>query len=184
MSDKKFTLSRRALAALPLLAGLGLAAGAQAKAARALNAEDKLAIQDLFSNYVWAYDCGDHESFITLFTDDAVVNGRGKMYNDRAAIMSWFDYLLKMRDTEGDDIWMHEAGQFRYDGNADKCIVYAYATHFNGNTKTTARGVRSLGYFVCECVKVKGAWKFRRFSITTWDKSIVPWKKPLPWPQG
>jgi hypothetical protein len=86
-----------------------------------------------------------------------------------------------MREREGDDIWMHEAGQFRFVPAGQSCIVYAYATHFNANTAKAARGVRSLGYFTCECVPEGGAWKFRRFSISTWDRNLVPWKKPLPW---
>ena len=40
------------------------------------------------------------------------------------------------------------------------CIVYAYATHFNGNSAKATRGVRSLGYFTCECIKSNGEWKF------------------------
>jgi ketosteroid isomerase-like protein len=181
-------MDRRTLAA----AGLGLAAAAspalaaasprRGRTARRLSAEDRVAIEDLFSNYVWAYDCTDADEFISLFTDDALVVGRGKLYSDRAAILSWFQYLIDMREAEGDDIWMHEAGQFRVEPQADdRAIVYAYATHLNGRTSTQTRGVRSLGYFVCECVKVGGVWKFRRFSITTWDRNALPWKKPLPW---
>ncbi len=178
------TVSRRQLAAI----GLGVAVVAQVPSVQAkprsaapLAVADRLAIEDLFSNYVWAYDCSDADEFISLFADDALVVGRGTLYRDREAILGWFRYLLNIRETEGDDIWMHEAGQFRFDGGGDSCIVYAYATHFNGKTTTTVRGVRSLGYFACECVKRGGKWKFRRFSITTWDRNMLPWKKPLPW---
>jgi uncharacterized protein (TIGR02246 family) len=191
MSDNKanhvpggFSISRRQLAGAVASVGL-VTAGAIPVAAKTprrprLNPQDRLEIEDLFAAYVWAYDCGDVDAFLSLFTDDALVVGRGTLYRDRQAIAGWFRYLIDMRDKEGDDIWMHEAGQFRFDG-AVAPIVYAYATHFNGNIAKGTRGVRSLGYFVCECVKAKGEWKFRRFSITTWDKSVVPWKKPLPW---
>ena len=187
MTNRGLKMSRRTLAA----AGLGLTLAAQAPAAataraakpvRRLSADDQIAVEDLFSNYVWAYDCSDADEFIALFTADALVVGRGTLYADRTRILEWFKYLIDMREAEGDDIWMHEAGQFRIEPQAaDRVIVYAYATHFNGKTTTAARGVRSLGYFVCECVKVGGAWKFRRFSITTWDRKTLPWKKPLPW---
>lgn len=183
-SDAK-GLTRRALGGLG--AAVALAAGTSAAAApaarkRALAVADRLAIEDLFSNYVWSYDCTDADEFISLFTADAQVVGRGKLYANREQILGWFRYLIDMREAEGDDIWMHEAGQFRFDPQADgSCVVYAYATHFNGLSTTTRRGVRSLGYFVSECVREDGAWKFRRFSITTWDRKSVPWKKPLPW---
>lgn len=181
----EFAISRRGLAglgaALAVTASAGSAA-APARRSRALPVADRLAVEDLFANYVWAYDCTDVDEFIGLFTADALVVGRGKLYSNREEILGWFRYLINLRETEGDDIWMHEAGQFRIEAQAaDRCIVYAYATHFNGLSTTQRRGVRSLGYFVCECAKVGGEWKFRRFSITTWDRNVLPWKKPLPW---
>lgn len=178
-----------AMAGLGLAAAAGIAAGAApAAAARpgkgGIPVEDRLGIEDLFSSYVWAYDCTDEEEFAGLFTEDALVVGRGTLYRDREAILGWFRYLIDMREREGDDIWMHEAGQFKFFRSDSGWIVYSYATHFNGKTSTSARGVRSLGYFVCECVRHAGNWKFRRFSITTWERTKVPWKKPLPWAEA
>ena len=79
-------LTRRELAA----AGLGLSTSvallstsAQAKSARrvkALSLDDRAGIQDLFTRYLWAYDCTDEEEFLALFADDALVVGRGKTY--------------------------------------------------------------------------------------------------------
>jgi SnoaL-like domain len=179
-------ISRRALA----LAGLG-AAGAVAlspaasarprRAADKLSLEDRAGIEDLFTRYLWAYDCSDEEEFLTLFTADALVVGKGNAYRDKPAILGWFRTLIAMREREGDDIWMHEAGQFRFIPAGQGCLVHAYATHFNANSAKAARGVRSLGYFTCECVPDGGEWKFRRFSISTWDRTLVPWKKSLPW---
>lgn len=179
-------ISRRALA----LAGLG-AAGAVAlspaasarprRAADKLSLEDRAGIEDLFTRYLWAYDCSDEVEFLTLFTADALVVGKGNAYRDKPAILGWFRTLIAMREREGDDIWMHEAGQFRFIPAGQGCLVHAYATHFNANSAKAARGVRSLGYFTCECVPDGGEWKFRRFSISTWDRTLVPWKKPLPW---
>lgn len=178
-------ISRRTLA----FAGLATA-GATAllpdvaqstQAPNRLKLEDRAGIEDLFAKYVWAYDCSDEDEFLELFTPDAVVVGKGNIYSDRPAILAWFRNLIAMREREGDDIWMHEAGQFRFFPGAKSCVVYAYATHFNGNSAKAARGVRSLGYFTCECVRKGSDWKFYRFSISTWDRSIAPWKKPLPW---
>ncbi len=176
-------LSRRQLA----LGGLSLAAAATvipgaaaAKPAR-FTLEDREGIRDLFTRYLWAYDCADEQEFLDLFSEDALVVGRGKVYQGREAILGWFRYLTAMREKEGDDIWMHEAGQFHFAPNGKTCVVYAYATHFNANTPKGTKGVRSLGYFACECVRVGDSWRFRRFSISGWDGTKVPWKKPLPW---
>jgi hypothetical protein len=186
-------LSRRELGTtgLALMAAAGIASQAAPAAAQAVSArsggisvEDRLGIQDLFTSYLWAYDCTDEEEFARLFTADALVVGRGTLYNDRDAILGWFRYLIALREDAGDDIWMHEAGEFKFVRSGDAWIVYSYATHFNGNTQTGMRGVRSLGYFTCECVREADEWKFRRFSITTWDRTMVPWKKPLPWAEA
>lgn len=143
--------------------------------------EDRAAIADLFTRYLWSYDCTDEEEFLALFTDDALVVGKGTSYVGKSAILGWFRYLIAMREREGDDIWMHEAGQLRFMPAGQAWLVYAYATHFNGNSAKAERGVRSLGYFACECVKNADDWKFRRFSISPWDSTKLPWKKPLPW---
>ena len=184
--SKPAGMSRRDLA----LGGLGLAAAVAAPASaatrakprtRPLSLEARVGIEDLFTRYLWAYDCTDEAEFLALFADDALVVGRGKTYRGQEAILGWFRYLIGLRENEGDDIWMHEAGQFRFVPTDLGCLVYAYATHFNGNSAKATRGVRSLGYFVCECFHVENEWKFRRFSISTWDRQLVPWKKPLPW---
>jgi SnoaL-like domain len=181
----KVQIDRRGLAIAGLAAAatvtLAPAAAKPRRPAGNLALEDRAGIQDLFTRYLWAYDCNDEQDFLALFTDDALIVGKGKIYPNKAAILGWLRYLIAIRDHEGDDTWMHEAGQFRFIPNGQSCIVHAYATQFNGNTEKATRGVRSLGYFSCECVKVSGEWKFRRFSISAWDNSTVPWKKPLPW---
>lgn len=173
--------SRRSALLLPAaLASAVAAATAEASPRRRLTLEDRAAIQDLFSAYLWAFDCSDVDGFLDLFTDDAILIGIGRRYETEAAMREWFLNLLSTRDTAG-DAWLHEAGQFRFDGDGSSCVVYAYATHFRLQPVTRELGVRSLGYYVNECVKVEGAWKFRRFSINRWDNTTQPWKKPKPW---
>ncbi|HVW70652.1 MAG TPA: hypothetical protein VHB68_16860, partial [Steroidobacteraceae bacterium] len=75
----------------------------------------------------------------------------------------------------------HVAYNHRFEGDAQRCVVYSYATHFNSNREKKTLGVRSAGYFVCECVNTDHGWRFRRFSINHWDRTRPPWNKPLPW---
>lgn len=182
MGDSR--INRRGLGLFGLTAGLA-AAIAPASAHRSRTGEfspqDRTQIQELFARYLWTYDCSDEQEFLTLFTEDALIVGKGKPYRGKSAILDWLRHLIAIRDGEGNDIWMHEAGQFRFIPGHNGCIVHAYATHFNGNSEKLTRGVRSLGYFTCECVRDGGEWKFRRFSISSWDRTTVPWKKPLPW---
>lgn len=176
-------LSRRqlALGGLGLMLAATIAPGVAAARPARFTLEDRAGIEDLFTRYLWAYDCSDEQEFLDLFSNDALIVGRGKLYKGRDAILGWFRYLIAMRENEGDDIWMHEAGQFHFVPNGKTCVVYAYATHFNANSGKGTKGVRSLGYFTCECVRLGNRWLFRRFSISTWDREKLPWKKPLPW---
>ena len=183
-------MSRRELAALPVGVGLLLSAGpsvaaevgrgGDSAAVNRLPLEDRKGIEDLFSTYVWAYDCSDEAGFLELFTEDGLVVGLGTKHVGKEAMGAWFRYLLDIRERE-DDLWLHQAAHHRFVGSGNSYIVYSYATHFNYAINAKTYGVRSLGYFVSECVKQDGIWKFRRFSISHWDKAAQPWKKPLPW---
>lgn len=183
------SLSRRIFVVAPLAVAAGLAGCAaaaqpgitQGKSLTAsLTAEDKLDIQDLFTNYAWSYDCSDEETFLSNFLPDALVLGHGKPYQGKEAIRAWYHYLIEMRIQEGDD-WLHHAYQHRFVGDSHRCIVYSYSTHFNSHPAAQKRGVRSTAYLVSECVKLNGTWFFHRHSIHRWDSQQLPWKKPLPW---
>lgn len=178
---KNLNLSRRLALLSPslLLAVTSAPAHARIRMPR-LSLEDRAELQDLTSSFLWALDCSDEDGFIELFTADAMVVGLGRRYEDETAIRDWFRGLVQMRDTAG-DAWLHEAGQFRFDGDGRTCVVYAYASHFRVNPASRELGVRSLGYFVNECVKTAGRWRFRRLSINRWDNHAQPWKKPKPW---
>ena len=187
MDDKKPLLSGPTTRRGALLMGAALAAaapGAQAlQPVPGLSVEDRTTIQDLFTTYLWAFDCGDENGFLDLFTPDGMIVGLGKAYVGHEAMGDWFRRLIAMRDT-AEDAWLHEAGQFRFDGDGHRCIVYAYATHFRMHLPSRDLGVRSLGYYVNECVRTDGVWRFRRFSINRWDNNLQPWRKPMPWDEA
>lgn len=179
LSRRQALFSALAASATMVLPGVAQAAPAAWPHSR-LPSADRDAIEDLFKSYMWAYDCNDLEAFLGLFTEDALVVGRGKFHRGKAAIADWFRYLLDMRDREG-SAWLHESSQHMFGGDARRPIVYAYATHFSSSADAKALGVRSLGYFVGECERQNGRWLFRRFSISSWDRATLPWRKPLPW---
>lgn len=184
---KGFNISRRGLAAIPVGAAAMVAA---AKPARAHDwraqptLEERAAVEDLMTAYVWAYDCSDVEGFLDLFVDDdPVVVGLGTPHRGKPALAAWFDYLMDIRDRE-DHLWLHQSAHHTYRRNGQNWLVYSYATHFSYDVNAESYGVRSLGYFVSELVPAPDGFLFRRFSITHWDRSTVPWKKPLPWAEA
>jgi len=182
-------VSRRELSSISLAAGAGMmVVSGAAHAASGLPpksppAADRFAIDDLYAAYLWSYDCSDEQGFLDLFTGDALVVGMGKVHSGREAMGAWFRYLLDIRDREG-DLWVHTAAHHHYVPAAKGWIVYSYATHFRSAPDGKSYGVRSLGYFVNHIVQEDGAWKFRRFSISHWDKKAKPWTKPLPWAEA
>lgn len=184
----EFMLSRRAVATLPLgIAAMAAVNGGQA-AARTLgespSLEERAAIEDLFTAYVWVYDCESVQGFLDLFIDeDPVVIGRGVAHRGKEALAAWFVYLMDIRNRDN-ALWLHQALHHTYRRNGDNWLVYSYATHFAQSLENNATSVRSLGYFVSELVPVGNEFRMRRFSINTWDRTTLPWSKPLPWAEA
>jgi ketosteroid isomerase-like protein len=186
MQARRFN-RRRLIASSLLAAGAGAAALAAERAKVALvparlSGGERLDIQDVFARYAWSYDCTDEAGYLDCFTDDAIIVGAnpGQTYRGKEAIRGWFQYLINLREKEGDD-WLHDAYHHRFFGDRRHCIVYSYATHFSSNQPLQRRAVRSTGYFVSECVPRHGEWLMRRHSVNPWDRRTLPWNKPLPW---
>lgn len=181
-NGKTPSLSRRAI--VPAMIGasafISNSASAQTTRRRNLSINDRLALEDLFTEYVWAYDCSDVEGFLDLFTANPLVVGLGRKHEGKEAIAAWFRYLMNIRETDK-HLWLHTALHHKYENYGNRCIVYSYAAHFFHKPEDQTRGVRSLGYFVSECIKTDGVWKYNRFSINAWDTTKQPWKKPMPW---
>lgn len=189
--------SRRNLAILPLgaaaavVAGTGMAASTGAHAQSGTqppsdtpSLQERAAIDDLFTQYLWAYDCSDTALFLSLFVEeDPLVIGLGKPHRGKPAMADWFAYLLDIRDREN-ALWLHQAAHHVYRRHGDHWLVYSYATHFSYSPDAKSYDVRSLGYFVSELVPAGAGFRFRRFSITHWDKAALPWSKPLPWAEA
>jgi SnoaL-like domain len=187
-TTNELRLSRRAACALPLGIATAAALGAGAASARSIGTspslKERAAIEDLFTAYVWAYDCNSVEGFLSLFLpDDPLVIGRGVAHRGREALAAWFAYLMDIRNRD-DSVWLHQALHHSFRKNGDNWLVYSYATHFSQSPQAGTLNVRSLGYFVSELVHSGSEFRFRRFSINTWDRDALPWSKPLPWAQA
>lgn len=189
MSDtrKGFEVSRRGLAAIPVGAAALIAAGSTARAhdwREKPTLEERAAVDDLMTAYVWAYDCDDVDTFLALFVDeDPLVMGLGTPHRGKEAMAAWFAYLMGIRNQD-DALWLHQGLHHTYRRQGDNWLVYSYATHFSYAPGSRAYSVRSLGYFVTELVRSADGFLFRRFSITHWDRDTVPWNKPLPWAEA
>lgn len=187
-SPAETAISRRAFAAAALGGGLALAAtGADAADAsndrrrfRRIAVQDRFDLLDLLARYHWAYDCGDVEAFLDVFTPDAVVVAFGKeAARGRDAIREWAKYLLAMREKDGDD-WQHLANWHRFDGAAPGCTVYSFWTLVRSNRDEQRHGVRSVGYYRNEFVKKRGEWLLAVHRIERWNRNRLPWVPDAP----
>ena len=116
----------------------------------------------------------------TLFTDDALVVGKGKTYRGKAAILGWFRYLIGLREREGDDIWMHEAGQFRFipAGRAASSMPMRPISTRIPQRPHAACAAWAIS--LANACKSTASGSFAG-SASPHGTAPVPWKKPLPW---
>ena len=136
--------------------------------------EDRFAILDMFALYSWSYDCGDAESYASLFTDDGVLETIISTTKGRANIAAYIPTLLAMH---GDEVWQHHSDQVLFFGSGDRYSVYSYWSVFKG--KDPNYGVMGFGYYLTECVRQNGRWYFQKRSIHKWDATQLPWtQKP------
>src|SRR5262245_35497997 len=86
--------------------------------------EDRLAIEDLYSDYVWALDSGDVAGFLTLFTDDAVFGDTaGNRYKGHAQISAYVTDLVNSERFRGR---MHFISAKRFTATAGRIGVTSY----------------------------------------------------------
>ena len=60
--------------------------------------EDRIAIEDVMARYVWAVDSLDADSYVAVFTDDAVIDSNGNISKGHGEIRNIVTSLIKRRD--------------------------------------------------------------------------------------
>lgn len=130
-------------------------------------AEDRAAILQLESEYLFALDWGDAESYAALFAPDGTLEwARGKATGPKAIFEEMKHYKEVIKQFYGDDgsgkpvvlrhfitnqaIYVH--------GDRAKGRVYWFEVANNGPNHTPAIG--SYGHYEDEMRKVDGQWKF------------------------
>jgi SnoaL-like domain len=169
-------ISRRGLAALALAGGTAVAAApATTRAGKPLPIADRLELTELIARYAWAYDCGEAELMADTFTADGSIEAWGKQVGSgRTGLIEFARGLFAER---GDRDWQHLTDHHVFEGGGESCTVYSYYSMLEG-TRTDPREfrVRSFGYYVSECVRQDGGWRFRKRSIHRWNAQRAPWR--------
>ena len=138
------------------------------KAADTSYAEDRSSIEDLQARYLFAMDFGDPDLYVTLFTEDGVLDiGNGEI-RGRKAIRDVIAKMPNSRTTENGlrpASGRHNISNIVLKVNGDKATGRAYWFHYS-NDNPERRGVFSgYGHYEDELVKVNGQWLFAKRRI-------------------
>jgi hypothetical protein len=131
-------------------------------------AEDRAAIKDLQARYLFAMDFGNPDLYVTLFTEDGVLDiGNGEI-RGRKAIRDVIAKMPNSRTTENGlrpASGRHNISNIVLKVNGNKATGRAYWFHYSNNNPER-RGVFSgYGHYEDEMVKVNGQWLFTKRRI-------------------
>ena len=140
-------------------------------ASAASYAEDRAAIVDLQSRYLFAMDFQDAETYASTFADDGVINWAGGEVKGRKAIyefMSSGTYNPTRNAKKGK--WPAASRHFitnqviKVEGDTAKAMTYWFqATNNTANRRTMVLGL--FGHYEDELVKIDGQWYFKKRTI-------------------
>ena len=138
------------------------------KAADASYAEDRAAIEDLQARYLFAMDFGNPDLYVTLFTEDGVLDiGNGEI-RGRKAIRDVIAKMPNSRTTENGlrpESGRHNISNIvlKIDGN--KAVGRAYWFHYSNNNPDRRPVFDGYGHYEDELVKMNGQWLFTKRRI-------------------
>ncbi len=139
----------------------------------ALAIEDRLAIEDLYADYVWALDSGDVKSFLALFTDDAVFGDTaGNRYKGHGAIGAYVTDLVNSERFRGRQ---HIISGKRFSVDASRIGVRAYWLVTKWAKATGAKTLEVSGHSDDAFVTVDGRWRFEQRIVHYWNDTELPW---------
>ena len=134
--------------------------------------EDRALIEDLQARYIFAMDFGDFDTYLSLFTDDGVLDvGDGEIKGhdairkaisgmpDRRAAQASVD--TQLRPPTG----RHNISNIVIKVNGNKASGRAYWFHYGNNNPKRTATFDAYGHYEDEMVKVKGKWFFSKRRI-------------------
>ena len=148
-------------------------------------AEDRAAIENLQSRYMFALDFRDPDEYAKTFTENGVLDyGAGKIVG-REAIA---EMVAGMRESEaaaraGDDSGLrpaagrHNITNIVVEIDGDRATGTAYWFHMGNNNPERAAQLNSFGHYEDEMVRVDGEWLFSLRKI--YNEQVAEWAAGL-----
>lgn len=152
------------------MAGTLVVSSMTSRAAETSYAEDRAAIENLQARYLFAMDFHDPDLYVTLFTEDGILDVGSGEIKGRKAIR---DTVARMPDPGAGPVpaglWpatgRHNISNIaiRIDGN--KAVGRAYWFHYSNNNPERRGMFDGYGHYEDSLVKVNGQWLFSRRRI-------------------
>ena len=139
------------------------------KAADASYAEDRAAIEDLQARYLFAMDFGDPDLYVTMFTEDGILDVGSGEIKGRKAIRDVIAKMPNSRTTRERSASRRQAvttsrtSSIKVNGN--KAVARAYWFHYSNNNPERRGVFDGYGHYEDEMVKVNGQWFFTKRRI-------------------
>jgi hypothetical protein len=138
------------------------------KAADTSYAEDRAAIEDLQARYLFAMDFGDPDLYVTLFTEDGILDVGSGEIRGRKAIRDVIAKMPHSRTTENGlrpASGRHNISNIALKVNGDRATGRAYWFHYSNNNPERRSVFSGYGHYEDDLVKVNGQWLFSKRRI-------------------
>lgn len=137
----------------------------------ALGLEDRQQIEDLLIKYAYLIDVeGTQEQFLSIFTDDAVLDS--PISGHHAGIDGLREFYRKVLERRGDRTTRHLITNFVITIDGDSATLKAYllgvTTSLEPRLPSTGRTTELLwaGSYDCALRRIDGHWKFERRTVS------------------
>ncbi|GAA4431061.1 hypothetical protein GCM10023169_35220 [Georgenia halophila] len=132
-------------------------------------ADDRLAIEELFSRYAWGVDTGDVSAVAELFVEEAVIEDTvaGKLFRPPHAGRDFARYFRGRAVFPGRQHWVGQALMTMT--GVDTCRVRSFgmASHLYA---TGANYLTYLGSYDDQVVRTSAGWRFRERRYGSWQR--------------
>ena len=139
-----------------------------------MNAEDRLEILDLISNYSYAFDENDIEKYLSLFISEPYIGEVGEQLNgkpseyrktDKKTIRQVFEFLHKKNIDFGSQsrhLQTNTVLKEQSEGLVSGKTIYTVLIQYRGDPNPR---LVSCGVYEDEFIKTSDGWKFRSRKI-------------------
>lgn len=131
--------------------------------------EDRIDIEDLFTDYAWALDTADVEAAAALFTADGVIQDPGGRHEGRDGVRRFFERMRGKPSFPGRQHWV---GQTLLEGDGRRCRARSFAA-VAARYRTGATKLHLVAHYADVLVKTDEGWRFQERIVDAWSGEVL-----------